>query len=40
LKEEDIKKLTALLDERTMKLMERESELADKFEELEAQKKN
>ncbi len=38
MKEEDIKKLTALLDERTMKLMERESELADKFEELEAQK--
>jgi signal transduction histidine kinase len=34
----DIKKLTALLDERTMKLMERESELADQFEELEAQK--
>ena len=35
---EEINKLTALLDDRTMKLMERESELADKFEELEAQK--
>jgi signal transduction histidine kinase len=36
--EEEIKKLTELLNERTMKLMERESELADRFEELEAQK--
>lgn len=36
--EEEIKNLTALLEERTMKLMERESELADKFEELESQK--
>jgi signal transduction histidine kinase len=35
---EEIKRLTALLDERTMKLMEREGELADQFEELEAQK--
>ena len=35
---EEIQKLTALLNDRTMKLMERESELADKFEELEAQK--
>lgn len=38
MKEEDIKRLTALLDERTMKLMERESELADQMEELAAQK--
>ena len=38
LEEADIKRLTALLDERTMKLMERESELADQFEELTSQK--
>ncbi len=38
MKDEEIKNLTALLEERTMKLMERESELADKFEELESQK--
>lgn len=36
--EEEIRKLSALLDERTMRLMERESELADQFEEIEAQK--
>jgi signal transduction histidine kinase len=36
--EDEIKKLSALLDERTMRLMERESELADNFEEIEAQK--
>lgn len=36
--EEEIKKLTALLDERTMALMERESDLADRMEEIEAQK--
>lgn len=35
---EDIKKLTELLDERTMALMERESDLADRMEEIEAQK--
>lgn len=36
--EEEVKKLSLLLDERTMRLMERESELADQFEEIEAQK--
>lgn len=36
--EEDINKITALLDERTMALMERESDLADRMEEIEAQK--
>lgn len=36
--EEEINALLALLDERTVRLMERESELADKFEELGAQK--
>lgn len=35
---EDIKRLSALLDERTMALMERESDLADRMEEIEAQK--
>lgn len=35
---DDIKKLSALLDERTMALMERESDLADRMEEIEAQK--
>lgn len=35
---EDIKRLSALLDERTMALMERESDLADRREEIEAQK--
>jgi signal transduction histidine kinase len=35
---EDIKRLSALLDERTMALMERESDLADRIEEIEAQK--
>lgn len=34
----EIKKLSALLDERTMALMERESDLADRIEEIEAQK--
>lgn len=34
---EDIKRLSALLDERTMALMERESDLADRMEEIEAQ---
>lgn len=38
MKEEEIERLTALLNDRTMKLMERESELADRFEEIEAQK--
>ena len=38
MEEADIKRLTALLDERTLKLMERESELADQFEELTSQK--
>jgi signal transduction histidine kinase len=37
-KEEDIQRLSALLDERTMALMERESDLADRMEEIEAQK--
>jgi len=36
--EEEIKKLTDLLDNRTMALMERESDLADRMEEIEAQK--
>lgn len=34
----EIKRLSALLDERTMALMERESDLADRMEEIEAQK--
>jgi signal transduction histidine kinase len=37
-KEEEIAKLSALLDERTLRLMERESELADRLEEIESQK--
>jgi signal transduction histidine kinase len=36
--EEEIIKLSALLDERTLRLMERESELADRLEEIESQK--
>lgn len=35
---EDVNRLSALLDERTMALMERESDLADRMEEIEAQK--
>lgn len=35
---EQIKKLSDLLDQRTMALMERESDLADRMEEIEAQK--
>ena len=35
---EDIKRLSALLDERTLALMERESDLADRMEEIQAQK--
>ena len=35
---EDINRLSALLDARTMALMERESDLADRMEEIEAQK--
>ena len=35
---EDIKRLSALLDERTIALMERESDLADRMEEIDAQK--
>ncbi len=38
MKEEEIARLTALLDERTMALMEREIDLADRMEEIEAQK--
>ena len=38
LEEDKIKKLGALLDERTMQLMERESDLADRKEEIDAQK--
>lgn len=38
MKEEEIKRLSDLLDERTMALMARESDLADRTEELEAQK--
>jgi len=36
--DEEIKRLSRLLDERTMFLMERESDLADRMEEIEAQK--
>jgi signal transduction histidine kinase len=36
--QKEIQRLIALLDERTMALMERESDLADRMEELEAQK--
>jgi len=35
---EEIQRLSALLDQRTMALMERESDLADRMEEIEAQK--
>ncbi len=38
MEEDKIKKLGALLDERTMQLMERESDLADRLEEIHAQK--
>ncbi len=38
MEEDKIKSLTALLDDRTMTLMERESDLADRLEEIDAQK--
>ena len=38
MEDEEIERLSALLDQRTMALMERESDLADRMEEIEAQK--
>lgn len=38
MEDQEIERLSALLDQRTMALMERESDLADRMEEIEAQK--